>query len=106
MGTFVVYIIKSALLLALLVLFFMLLMSRETFHRANRFLMLSIMALALLLPFVNVGVDTPLGNWLADVEGCFTPRKVDMGEPDDVAMDFEEIPLMPPAAKGRQGLCP
>ena len=60
MGAFVVYIIKSSLLLAMLVSLFMLFMSRETFHKLNRYLLLCIVVVSLVLPFVNVGMSTPL----------------------------------------------
>ena len=36
MGTFLVYILKSALCLAAFYLFYRLLLSRDTFHRFNR----------------------------------------------------------------------
>ena len=60
MGAFIVYIIKSSLLLAMLVSLFMLFMSRETFHRLNRYLLLCIVVVSLGLPLVNIGVNTPL----------------------------------------------
>ncbi|MBR4968497.1 MAG: M56 family metallopeptidase, partial [Bacteroidaceae bacterium] len=60
MGAFIVYIIKSSLLLAMLVSLFMLFMSRETFHKLNRYLLLCIVVVSLVLPFVNVGMSTPL----------------------------------------------
>ena len=40
MGTFLVYILKSAACLAVFYLFYKLLMSRDTFHRFNRFALL------------------------------------------------------------------
>ena len=40
MTALLIYILKSALILALLVSLFMLIMSRETFHRINRGIML------------------------------------------------------------------
>ena len=60
MGAFIVYIIKSSLLLAMFVSLFMLFMSRETFHKLNRYLLLCIVVVSLVLPFVNVGMSTPL----------------------------------------------
>ena len=101
MGAFVVYLIKSALLVSLLVSLFMLLMSRETFHKANRFFMLSIMALAVVLPLVNVGIDSPLGNLFARVEGSFAGQSVVATEEVDdkqllSAVDIEEATLMLP----------
>ncbi len=59
MTAFLIYILKSALILAVLVSLFMLFMSRETFHRINRYLMLSIISLAFLLPAVNIGIESP-----------------------------------------------
>ena len=50
MGAFIVYIIKSSLLLAMLVSLFMLFMSRETFHKLNRYLLLCIVVVSLVLP--------------------------------------------------------
>ena len=60
MGAFIVYLLKSSLLLAMLVSLFMLFMSRETFHKLNRYLLLLIVVVSLALPFANVGVSTPL----------------------------------------------
>ena len=60
MGAFIVYIIKSSLLLAMLVSLFMLFMSRETFHKLNRYLLLLIVVVSLVLPFVNLRMSTPL----------------------------------------------
>ena len=65
MTAFLIYVLKSALVLALLVSLFMIFMSRETFHRVNRYIMLSIVFLALLLPAVNLGIESPF-NGLGD----------------------------------------
>ena len=71
MGAFIVYIIKSSLLLAMLVSLFMLFMSRETFHRLNRWLLLFVVMLSLVLPLVNVGVSTPLQGLFTAIENSF-----------------------------------
>lgn len=63
MEIFFAYLIKSSILLAVSVLFFSLLMLKETFHTFNRFLLLAIMGSAFLLPAVNFGVDSPLSYW-------------------------------------------
>lgn len=65
MAAFVVYLLKSALILALLVSLFMLFMSKETFHRFNRYMMLAVVALSLFLPLVDVGLNTPLQGMFA-----------------------------------------
>ena len=54
-----IFALKSSLLLAIFVSLFMLFMSRETFHRLNRFVLLLVVAMSLLLPFVNLGVKSP-----------------------------------------------
>lgn len=57
MGTFLVYILKSSLCLALFYLFYRLLLSKETFHRFNRIALLGVMLISCLLPLVRVTVD-------------------------------------------------
>jgi len=56
MGTFLVYILKSSVCLALFYLFYRLLMSKETFHRFNRCALLVILGLVALLPLVKVNI--------------------------------------------------
>lgn len=46
MGAFFVYIVKSAVCLAVFYLFYRLLLSRETFHRFNRIALLGILILS------------------------------------------------------------
>ena len=59
MGIFLVYILKSAACLAVFYLFYKLLMSRDTFHRFNRFALLGLLVLSSLLPLVEVSVEAP-----------------------------------------------
>ena len=61
MGIFLVYILKSAACLAVFYLFYKLLMSRETFHRFNRFALLGLLVLSSVLPLVEVSVNEPVG---------------------------------------------
>ena len=70
MGAFFVYILKSAICLALFYLGYRLLLSRDTFLRFNRFSLLSGFVLAALLPFVRVAVEqpSPLGQAMYDME--------------------------------------
>ena len=56
MGTFLVYILKSAVCLAMFYLFYRLLLSKETFHRFNRMALLGVMVLSCLLPLIQVTV--------------------------------------------------
>ena len=92
MGAFIVYIIKSSLLLAMLVSLFMLFMSRETFHKLNRHLLLFIIVVSLALPFANLGVSTPLQGVFDAIENGFA--KTDDSLP---VADFplaDELPVM------------
>ena len=59
MGLFLVYIIKSAFCLALFYLFYRLLLSRETFHRFNRFALLSLLLLSCLIPLCEITLGQP-----------------------------------------------
>ena len=54
MYTFLLYIIKVSLTLAAFYLFYKLLCSRDTWHRANRCLLLTILALSAVVPFVYI----------------------------------------------------
>ncbi|MDP3398235.1 MAG: M56 family metallopeptidase [Bacteroidales bacterium] len=54
MGYFLVYILKSSLCLAAFYLFYKLLLSRDTFHRFNRVVLLSIFMLAVIIPWINI----------------------------------------------------
>ena len=54
MYTFLLYIIKISLTLAAFYLFYKLLCSRDTWHRANRCLLLTILALSAVVPFMYI----------------------------------------------------
>ena len=55
MGIFFVYILKSAICLALFYLFYRLLLSKETFHRFNRIALLGLLVLSCIVPLIEVG---------------------------------------------------
>ncbi|MBE6285428.1 MAG: TonB family protein [Bacteroidales bacterium] len=97
MAAFLIYIFKSAFVLALLVSLFMLFMSRETFHKVNRYIMLSIVFIALLLPAVNLGIESPFKGLAAAIENSFAAE-----EPEEVvgeiAIDMSELPVLPDVA--------
>ena len=91
MAAFFIFVLKSAFVLAMLVSLFMIFMSRETFHRVNRFVMLSIICIALLLPAVNLGVESPFKKLAASIENCFASE-----ESDGIVIDisgFDEQPV-------------
>ena len=77
MGTFLVYILKSALCLAAFYLFYRLLLSRETFHRFNRMALLGVLALSAVVPLIETSTTDTSGvgqtmltleQWLASIE--------------------------------------
>ncbi len=91
MAAFFIFVLKSAFVLAMLVSLFMIFMSRETFHKVNRLVMLSIICIALLLPAVNLGVESPFKGLAASIENCFASE-----ESDGIAIDisgFDEQPV-------------
>ncbi|MGL6180081.1 MAG: M56 family metallopeptidase [Tannerellaceae bacterium] len=51
------YILKVSILLTLFYLFFKLLLSKETFHQVNRFMVLSLLVSAFVLPFVTISFN-------------------------------------------------
>ena len=61
LGMFFIYSVKVAVCLALFYLFHKLLMSRDTFHTFNRFAILSMMLLSLVLPLVHLSLDSEAG---------------------------------------------
>ena len=57
MGEFLTYIIKSSLCLVLFYLFYKVLLSRDTFYRFNRFALLGLMVVSLVVPFIELPVE-------------------------------------------------
>lgn len=68
---FFIYSVKVAVCLALFYLFHKLLMSRDTFHTFNRFAILSMMLLSLVLPLVHLsfGSETGINRGTVALEG-------------------------------------
>ena len=54
MGIFFVYILKTSLCLAVFYLFYRLLLSKETFHRFNRWALLGVLLLSCVIPLIEV----------------------------------------------------
>ncbi|WP_418854731.1 TonB family protein [Prevotella sp.] len=78
---FFIYSVKVAVCLALFYLFHKLLMSRDTFHTFNRFAILSMMLLSLVLPFVHLSLDSETGinRGTVALEGLVAQTVVDGG---------------------------
>lgn len=78
---FFIYSVKVAVCLALFYLFHKLLMSRDTFHTFNRFAILSMMLLSLVLPLVHLSLDSGAGinRGTVVLEGLVAQTVVDDG---------------------------
>ena len=68
MSGFVIYLIKSSLLLSAGVALFMLLMRGETFHRLNRLLLLVLAVLSLAVPALRISVASPMARFSSMIE--------------------------------------
>lgn len=81
LGMFFIYSVKVAVCLALFYLFHKLLMSRDTFHTFNRFAILSMMLLSLVLPLVHLSLDSETGinRGTVALEGLVAQTVVDSG---------------------------
>ncbi len=81
------YVIKSALLLAILYGCFALLLSRETFHRFNRLALLAVLFASMLLPAVQLSLEKP-GYLSYDLESVYLSTP-DIGQ----AVAASQVPL-------------
>lgn len=83
--------LKSALLLALLYVPYVLLLHRETFFRFNRVVLLAIMGLALTLPLVNVA---PLSFDAVPAVSTVQTKLIDLGVPIESAPSAAASPVV------------
>ncbi|MEA5006715.1 MAG: M56 family metallopeptidase [Rikenellaceae bacterium] len=70
MGELFVYILKSSLCLAAFYLFFKLMLSRETLYKFNRVVLLSLFAIALVIPFIHISFakDVPYSGLALNID--------------------------------------
>ena len=87
MAAILIYLIKWAILLASGVALFMLLMRGETFHRFNRWLLLSIAVFSMVLPAVNFSIESPMARFSSVIEQLVLG---DTGVNDEVSIMVEE----------------
>ena len=87
MAAILIYLIKWAILLASGVALFMLLMRGETFHRFNRWLLLSIAVFSMVLPAVNFSIESPMARFSSVIEQLVVG---DTGVNGEVAIVVEE----------------
>lgn len=66
MGEFVIYSVKVSMCLVMFYVFYKLLLSRTTLHAFNRFMILALVLVSLMLPFIHLTVEKPV------VEGTVT----------------------------------
>lgn len=97
------YIIKSALLLAVLYGSFALLLSRETFHRFNRALLLFVLVASLVLPFVQLTIQKPkfLSYEEAPMHEAFVQPEILSEEEYDVSQPAELLESESPTGQER-----
>ncbi len=103
MTTFLLYILKTSICLILFYPFYMLLLSRETFHRFNRIALLSILIGTAVIPIVQVSIEEPLfvnrvfhrfADWMTDNENGDIVVSPILHEVETVSMLTEtEAPL-------------
>ena len=102
MGIFFVYILKSSVCLVVFYLFYRLLLSRETFHRFNRFSLLGILLLSCLLPLVEVTVEEQtevhqtmmtLEQWLMLADMMNTAGATDL-QAEEVTVTWIQVALL------------
>ncbi len=99
MTTFFLYLMKSVLCLALFYPFYMVLLSRETFHRFNRMALISILVASAVIPACRITTEEPMllsqlyqrwEHWLTgqEVETATAVANVDWAD-----MNFAAMPI-------------
>lgn len=90
MGLFFVYSIKLAICLTVFYLFYMVLLSRETFHRFNRLVLISVMLVSLIIPFIHIEMNhsSVVADGIVAIEDL-----VIQGEADGNVMSTDLSPL-------------
>lgn len=88
MAAFFIYSIKAGACLAWFYLFHKLLLSRDTLHALNRFLLLTAVLLSLVLPLIHITVSAPtlLTEGTATLEGMIVAAVVPAEEPQALTL--------------------
>ena len=108
MLTFFLYLMKSVLCLALFYPFYMVLLSRETFHRFNRMALIGILGASVAIPTCRITTEEPLlltqlyqrwENWLTGREAeTVAVAYVDWTEMEMAAMPIVEEEILLPTS--------
>lgn len=87
MGTLFVYVLKSSLCLVLFYLFYRWLLSKETFHCFNRYALLGVLLLSLLVPFCHISLEeiTEVHQTFLNIEQLLL-----LSDNDDVLVEVHE----------------
>jgi len=87
MGELFVYILKSSLCLAVFYLFFMVALSKETLYRFNRYIIVLLFVLSLIIPFVNItiGSETSYSGVVLNIEDLLAMDSSDTGTGDGMS---------------------
>ncbi len=90
MGTLFVYVLKSSLCLALFYLFYRWLLSKETFHCFNRYALLGVLLLSLLVPFCHISLKetTEVHQTFLNIEQLLL-----LSDNDDMLVEVHETPF-------------
>ena len=102
MSEFVIYLIKSSLLLSVGVALFMLLMRGETFHRLNRLLLLMLTVLSLAVPALRFSVASPMARFSSMIEEIVNGADEPVSAPV-VVYDWGE-PIMAQVVTGNEAV--
>ncbi len=97
------YIIKSALLLALLYGSFALLLSRETFHRFNRIALLLVLVTSMVLPFVQLSIQKPefLVYEVAPMQEAIVHPEIQFEKEYEASQHKEQLEVINPTEQER-----
>ena len=82
MGEFIVYSVKISLCLVMFYVFYKLLLSRTTLHTFNRFVILALVAVSMVLPFVHVTVSEPVIEGAVSIDQLVMMATVELERPE------------------------
>lgn len=82
MGEFIVYSVKISLCLVMFYVFYKLLLSRTTLYTFNRFVILALVAVSMVLPFVHVTVSEPVVEGAVSIDQLVMMATVELERPE------------------------
>lgn len=88
MADFLIYLIKGAALLTVFYIFFRLLLSKETFHRFNRVVLLMTTGLSFILPFCVFTIERVITLPAHEGSGVADPVNIDAVVNRDLGLDY------------------